>query len=119
MSTTPNIIYYAEYARCRGPEVRYSTVDRWVMGSNPDLCMGMPVITHRSCLDDWLARFSLTIVHRGGLKQYLISFLCRIHPIDSIDKNFYKYSHWVVFLLCPITLALIFLKLKLILNQFC
>jgi hypothetical protein len=31
---------------------------------------GMLIITHSSCLDHWLAQFSLTHVHKGGLKEY-------------------------------------------------
>jgi hypothetical protein len=34
---------------------------------------GTPIITHRACPDDWLAQFSLTHVHKGGLKQYSYS----------------------------------------------
>jgi hypothetical protein len=29
-----------------------------------------PVITHRSCPDNWLAQFSLTNMHKGGLRQH-------------------------------------------------
>jgi hypothetical protein len=32
---------------------------------------GTPVVTHRSCPDDWLTQFSLKNVHKGDLKQYL------------------------------------------------
>jgi hypothetical protein len=36
---------------------------------------GPPVITHCSCPDDWLAQFSLTHVHKGGIKQHSIHFV--------------------------------------------
>jgi hypothetical protein len=53
-------------AGCRGREVRNSTAEPWPM-------FGTPVITHRSCPDDWLAQFSLTRAQRWP-KAIFISF---------------------------------------------
>jgi hypothetical protein len=70
-------------AGCRGREVRNSTSDSWVVGSNPGLCPG-------SCPDDWLAQFSLTHVHKGGLKQYsfhLCCFPCTHYDVYCLQGN--------------------------------
>ena len=34
------VCFNDEKAGCRGPEVRNWTADRWVVGSNPGLCLG-------------------------------------------------------------------------------
>jgi hypothetical protein len=49
--------HWVDRAGCRGREVRNSTAEPWPMS-------GTPVITHRSCPDDWLAQFSLTRAQR-------------------------------------------------------
>ena len=43
--------------------------EHWVVRSHT--CMsGTLAITHQSCPDDWLAQFSFTNVHKGGLKHH-------------------------------------------------
>jgi hypothetical protein len=44
-------------------------------GFEPGPMSGKPVTTHRSCPDDWFAKFSLTNMHKGGLKQHSFNFV--------------------------------------------
>jgi hypothetical protein len=62
-----------EYFLCEGSQLSLSrgkALDCRSLGDRfePWPMSGMTVITHRSFLDDWLAQFRLTTVHKGGLK---------------------------------------------------
>jgi hypothetical protein len=68
-------------------------------GFAPRPMSGTPVITHRSCPNNWLVQFSLTNVHKGGPKQHsfnlifigrerAVSLLCCKHRIlVNLDKS--------------------------------
>ena len=48
----------------------YSQGTGWLVHLRPMCLHGTLVMTHHSCLDDWLVQFSLVNVHKGGLKQH-------------------------------------------------
>jgi hypothetical protein len=48
---------------------------------------GTPVIMHRSCPNDWLAQFSQTNVHKGGLKQHSFHFPQEKNPLSLISEE--------------------------------
>jgi hypothetical protein len=45
------------------------------------------LVMHRSHPDDWLAQFSLTHVHKGGLKQYSFHFSQNSENLHENNKR--------------------------------
>ena len=75
----------------RGVEVWRWTTERRVVGSPPS---GTPVITHQSRSDDWLSQFSLTNVHKGGIKHD------HFHWSPTWILIYRESYHYMYFLLC-------------------
>ena len=89
----PRSLAPSQLSWSRGKELDCRSLGR---GFEPWPISGTPVITHRSCPDDWLAQFSLTHMHKGGMKQYSLHFhfLFMVHASHFFISQLMPYWTW-------------------------